>query len=147
MLPSRLSSRRICFPRVLHKLPSPPSYCPLTRRRPSSDDSTPISVSCLVRQANNAYAAEVLATYVPGDQVLVHDYHLMLVPGLLRAAEPSMRIGWFLHVPWPQELLWRRLPARKQLLESLLCADLLGFQVHCARTSRVANASFKRVNF
>lgn len=81
------------------------------------------------RQANAAYAAEVLATYAPGDQVLVHDYHLMLVPGLLRAAEPSMRIGWFGHVPWPHELLWRRLPARKQLLESLLCADLLGFQV------------------
>lgn len=71
----------------------------------------------------------MLATYEPGDHVLVHDYHLMLVPGLLRVADPSMRIGWVLHVPWPHDLHWRKLPARTQLLESLLAADLLSFQV------------------
>ena len=50
-------------------------------------------------EANRAYAAEVLDAYQPGDVVFVHDYHLMLVPQLLRAAVgPSMRIGWFLHV-------------------------------------------------
>ena len=44
-------------------------------------------------------AAQVLEAYQPGDVVFVHDYHLMLVPQLLRAAVgPSMRIGWFLHV-------------------------------------------------
>lgn len=78
-------------------------------------------------EANKAFASEVLRTYKPGDVVFVHDYHLMLVPQMLRTAEPSMRIGWFLHVPFPPEQLWRALPERRQLLEGLLAADLLGF--------------------
>ena len=79
-------------------------------------------------EANKAYAAEVIEAYQPGDVVFLHDYHLMLVPQLLRAAVgPSMRIGWFCHVPFPPEPLWRRIPARRQLLEGLLAADLLAF--------------------
>jgi trehalose 6-phosphate synthase/phosphatase len=54
-------------------------------------------------EVNKAFAAEVLPTYVPGDLVVVSDYHLMLVPQLLRAVEPSMRIAWFNHVPFPPE--------------------------------------------
>ena len=52
---------------------------------------------------NKAFAAEVLQAYQPGDTVFVHDYHLMLVPKLLRAADASMRIGWFCHIPFPPE--------------------------------------------
>lgn len=60
----------------------------------------------------------------------VHDYHLMLVPRLLRAARPSARIGFFLHIPFPPEELFAWLPWRRQLLEGLLGADVVGFQTH-----------------
>eukprot|EP00617_Octactis_speculum_P023524 CAMPEP_0185755238 /NCGR_PEP_ID=MMETSP1174-20130828/13769_1 /TAXON_ID=35687 /ORGANISM="Dictyocha speculum, Strain CCMP1381" /LENGTH=989 /DNA_ID=CAMNT_0028433727 /DNA_START=199 /DNA_END=3168 /DNA_ORIENTATION=+ len=85
-------------------------------------------------EANKAFAAEVLKTYRSGDVVFIHDYHLMLVPQILRAAEPSMRIGWFLHVPFPVESLWRTLPVRRQLLEGVLAADVVGF--HTSRYAR-----------
>ena len=78
-------------------------------------------------EVNKAFAAEALRCYRPGDSVFVHDYHLMLVPALLRAAEPGMRVGWFCHVPFPPEPLWRRLPSRRQLLEAVLAADTIGF--------------------
>ncbi|MBL8761740.1 MAG: trehalose-6-phosphate synthase, partial [Phycisphaerae bacterium] len=60
----------------------------------------------------------------------VHDYHLMLVPRLLRAARPNARIGFFLHIPFPPEELFAWLPWRRQLLEGLLGADVVGFQTN-----------------
>ena len=62
----------------------------------------------------------------------VHDYHLQLVPGMLRALRPDLRIGFFLHIPFPPEELFAWLPWRKQLLEGLLGADVIGFQTYPA---------------
>ena len=57
----------------------------------------------------------------------VHDYQLMLVPGLLRARLPDARIGFFLHIPFPSSEVYRILPWRRQILAGLLGADLIGF--------------------
>ncbi|MCB9889513.1 MAG: trehalose-6-phosphate synthase [Planctomycetes bacterium] len=64
----------------------------------------------------------------PGASVWVQDYHLQLVPGMLRALRPDLRIGFFLHIPFPPRELFAQLPWRQQVLEGLLGADLVGFQ-------------------
>jgi trehalose 6-phosphate synthase/phosphatase len=65
--------------------------------------------------------------YQPGDLIWVHDYQLLLLPALLRERLPDARIGFFLHIPFPSEELFRTLPERDQLLRGLLGADLVGF--------------------
>ncbi|MCU1443900.1 MAG: trehalose-phosphatase [Cryobacterium sp.] len=70
-------------------------------------------------------AAEVAAT---GATVWVHDYQLQLVPRMLRDARPDLVIGFFNHIPFPPYGIYSQLPWRKQILEGLLGADLIGFQ-------------------
>lgn len=57
----------------------------------------------------------------------VHDYHLLLVPGLLRERRPEARISFFLHIPWPPPELFSRLPWREELLWGILGADVVSF--------------------
>jgi trehalose 6-phosphate synthase/phosphatase len=78
-------------------------------------------------EANQAFADVVAAHYRPGDLIWVHDYQLFLLPGLLRERLPGARIGFFLHIPFPSEELFRTLPSRDRLLEGMLGADLVGF--------------------
>jgi trehalose 6-phosphate synthase/phosphatase len=78
-------------------------------------------------QANEVFADVVAEQYRPGDLVWVHDYQLLLLPGMLRRRIPDARIGFFLHIPFPSEELFRTLPSRTQLLEGMLGADLVGF--------------------
>ena len=68
----------------------------------------------------------------PGDIVWIHDYHLMLLPQLLRARRPQQSIGFFLHIPFPSFEVFRLLPGawRRAILEGLLGADLIGFHTH-----------------
>ena len=82
------------------------------------------------QDANQRFADAVLERARPDDLIWVHDYQLMLVPALLRAAWPGLRIGFFLHVPFPPPELFRILPQRDQLLVGLLGADVIGFQTH-----------------
>jgi len=77
--------------------------------------------------ANRAFADAVLESSKPRDLVWVQDYHLMLVPGMLRKRRSKARIGWFCHVPWPNPDLFSILPWREEILEGLLGADVLGF--------------------
>ena len=79
------------------------------------------------RAVNERFAGAVLEHYRPGDLVWVHDYHLMLVPSLLRRRLPSARIGFFLHRPFPPSHIFRTLPWRNAILEGLLGADVVGF--------------------
>jgi trehalose 6-phosphate synthase/phosphatase len=79
------------------------------------------------RQVNEAFADAVAQEYRSGDTVWVHDYQLMLVPGLLRERLPDARIGFFLHIPFPSSEVYRILPWRRQILTGLLGADLIGF--------------------
>jgi trehalose 6-phosphate synthase len=57
----------------------------------------------------------------------VHDYHLMLVPQLIRARRPDQPVGFFLHVPWPSPDIFARLPWREHILTGLLGADVVAF--------------------
>ena len=79
------------------------------------------------RQANQRFANAVADVYRPGDAIWVHDYQLMLVPEMLRRLLPEARIGFFLHVPFPSSEVFRILPWRREILEGLLAADLVGF--------------------
>ncbi|KAF4037679.1 Trehalose-phosphatase [Phytophthora infestans] len=78
--------------------------------------------------ANESFADAIAEMYNEGDSVWVHDYHLMLLPSLLRQRIPLCRIGWFLHTPFPASDVYCRLPVRSQLLTGVLQADLVGFQ-------------------
>jgi alpha,alpha-trehalose-phosphate synthase [UDP-forming] len=74
---------------------------------------------------NERFAA---AHQPPRDAVLwVHDYHLLLLPQLLRRRYPGRPIGFFLHTPFPSSELWVRLPWREELIEGLLGADVVAF--------------------
>ena len=92
-------------------------------------------------QAVNERFAKIAADSVaPGGMVWVHDYQLQLVPRMLRRLRPDVRIGFFLHIPFPAAELFMQMPWRKEILEGLLGADLIGFQVHTAAVnfSRIA---------
>jgi trehalose 6-phosphate synthase/phosphatase len=78
-------------------------------------------------EVNERFADVVASQYQADDLVWVHDYQLLLVPAMLRKRVPDARIGFFLHIPFPSEELFRTLPARARLLEGLLGADLIGF--------------------
>jgi trehalose 6-phosphate synthase/phosphatase len=78
-------------------------------------------------EVNRLFADAILAELRPESVVWVHDFHLMLVPGMLRAARPELQIGFFLHIPFPSSEVYRILPMREQILAGLLGADYLGF--------------------
>src|SRR5687767_7355033 len=78
-------------------------------------------------EVNERFADIVAQHYQPGDLIWVHDYQLLLLPGLLRQRLPEAKIGFFLHIPFPSEELFRTLPERDELLRGLLGADLVGF--------------------
>jgi trehalose 6-phosphate synthase len=80
------------------------------------------------QRVNRRYAEAVAGVAEPGAVVWVQDYHLQLVPGLLRELRPDLRIGFFLHVPFPPPELFMQLPRRIELLTGILGADLVGFQ-------------------
>jgi trehalose 6-phosphate synthase len=63
-----------------------------------------------------------------GDIVWIHDFHLQLVPQILRARRPDLRIGFFMHIPFPPEELFAWLPWRRAILDGLLGSDVVGFQ-------------------
>jgi trehalose 6-phosphate synthase/phosphatase len=81
-------------------------------------------------QAVNRRFADVVLDVV-GDEadalVWVHDYQLMLLPTILRERRPSLRIGFFLHTPFPPYETFRYLPRRAEVVAGLLGADLIGF--------------------
>lgn len=79
------------------------------------------------RQVNQRFADAIVEHYRPGDLIWIHDYHLMLVPGLLRSYLPDAEIGFFLHVPFPATDVFRILPWRREMLQGMLGATLLGF--------------------
>lgn len=82
------------------------------------------------RRVNAQVATRVADAAVPGATVWVHDYHLQLVPGLLRALRPDLRIGFFLHSPFPAVERFLTQPMRDDILDSLVAADLVAFQSH-----------------
>jgi trehalose 6-phosphate synthase/phosphatase len=80
-------------------------------------------------QVNERYAEVILEHCEPDARVWVHDFHLMLVPAMLRRRAPRLSIGFFLHIPFPSSEVYRLLPAREQVLRGVLGADYVSFQV------------------
>jgi trehalose 6-phosphate synthase/phosphatase len=78
-------------------------------------------------EANEVFADAIAQDVTRDDTIWVHDYQLMLLPALLRRRLPHARIGFFLHIPFPSSDVFRVLPWRRELLEGLLGADLIGF--------------------
>ena len=84
------------------------------------------------KQVNRVFAEAVVKALRPDDLLWVHDYQLMLVPGLVRERFPDMPIGFFLHIPFPSYEVFRLLPRvwRVKIIEGLLGSSLVGFHTH-----------------
>lgn len=88
--------------------------------------------------ANRLFAKAIAEIYEPGDVVWVHDYHLMILPAMIReeitvkTKEPltSVEIAFFLHIPFPTSELYRVLPVRSEILLGVLQSDLIGFHTY-----------------
>jgi len=78
---------------------------------------------------NRRFAEKAAELASEGATVWVHDYQLQLVPQMLRELRPDVKIGFYLHIPFPPNELFQQLPWRRQILEGLLGADLVGFQL------------------
>jgi trehalose 6-phosphate synthase/phosphatase len=83
-------------------------------------------------RVNQTFCDAVMEIARPDDLIWIHDYHLMLLPKLLRARLPNAPIGFFLHIPFPDFEIFRLLPRRwrRDILDGLLGADLIGFHTH-----------------
>lgn len=80
------------------------------------------------RLVNQRFAVAASEQAAPGATVWVHDYQLQLVPSILRDLRPDVRIGFFNHIPFPPLEIFAQLPWRRQVIDGLLGADLVGFQ-------------------
>jgi trehalose 6-phosphate synthase len=78
---------------------------------------------------NRRFAEAASSAAAKNATVWVQDYQLQLVPRMLRELRPDLTIGFFLHIPFPPVELFMQLPWRKEIVEGLLGADLVGFQL------------------
>lgn len=83
-------------------------------------------------QANREFANRLLPQLQPDDTIWIHDYHLMLLPEMIREERPDVSIGFFLHIPFPSYEIFRLLPAewKTSILRGILGSDLVGFHTH-----------------
>ncbi|HQG56990.1 MAG TPA: bifunctional alpha,alpha-trehalose-phosphate synthase (UDP-forming)/trehalose-phosphatase, partial [Bacteroidales bacterium] len=82
------------------------------------------------QEVNRLFLEKVLEVGREGDILWVHDYHLLILPGMIREKWKNASIGFFLHIPFPSYELFRFLPERKEILRGLLGADLIGFHTY-----------------
>jgi len=112
---------------MLHNLPQQMKF----RRR---------DLDCYMR-VNRRFADHLVPLLNSTDAVWVHDYHLMALPGALRARGVTNRAGFFLHVPFPAPEAVAAAPGISTVLHELLSADLLGFQTALDRDNFAATAT------
>lgn len=86
------------------------------------------------KEVNRLFARTMAKDVQDGDLIWVHDYHLMLLPEMLReeigSTKKNVKIGYFLHTPFPSSEIYRILPVREQLLLGVLQCDLIGFHTY-----------------
>lgn len=82
------------------------------------------------KKANQTMADAILKEAKKGDTVWIHDFHFLLLPQMLREKNPDLKIGFFLHIPFPTHEIFRQLPVRTEVLEALTACDLIGFHEH-----------------
>lgn len=97
-------------------------------------------------KVNKRFAEAASEHAAEGATVWVHDYQLQLVPKLLRELRPDLTIGYFHHIPFPAYGLYAQLPWRRQVLEGLLGADVIGFQ-RVADAGNFARAVRRQLGF
>jgi trehalose 6-phosphate synthase/phosphatase len=83
-------------------------------------------------EVNRIFADKLLTFLQPNDILWIHDYQLMLLPGMIREQRPDATIGFFLHIPFPSFEIFRMLhrPWKEKIVNGLLGADLIGFHTH-----------------
>lgn len=79
------------------------------------------------KEVNHLVAEAIIKEAKDDDTIWVHDFQLMLVPGLVKDKRPNLKLGFFLHIPFPSSEIFRELPQRKEILSSLIRCDLVGF--------------------
>ncbi|MDE5417687.1 bifunctional alpha,alpha-trehalose-phosphate synthase (UDP-forming)/trehalose-phosphatase [Labilibaculum sp. DW002] len=79
---------------------------------------------------NQKFADKALETLEEGDTIWIHDYQLLLVPEMIKSKKPGVTVGFFLHIPFPSFEVFRILPWRKELIQGMLGADLIGFHTY-----------------
>lgn len=82
------------------------------------------------KRVNEKFCDVVVELAEAGDVIWIHDYHLMLLPTLVRERVPGATVGFFLHIPFPAFDVFRLSPWRDEILRGLLGADLLGFHTY-----------------
>lgn len=82
------------------------------------------------KDVNKKFTDVVLSEATSEDIIWIHDYHLMLLPQMIRERLPDAKIGFFLHIPFPSSEVFRLLPYRKEILEGLLGSDIVGFHTY-----------------
>ena len=95
----------------------------------------------IFEDVNQRFANAACLEAAKGATVWVHDYNLWLVPAYIRAARPDLKIAFFHHTPFPGNDVFAILPWRRQILESLLCCDMVGFHIprYAENFARAAN--------
>ncbi len=84
----------------------------------------------IYRDVNRKFADVIMEAADEGDQVWIHDYHLFLVPSMLRGRKKGLKVGFFLHTPFSSSEIFRVLPNRSELLKGVLGADVIGFHTY-----------------
>lgn len=95
------------------------------------------------KDVNQKFADTILQNIEGVDKIWIHDYHLLLLPQMIKERKPDVTIGFFLHIPFPSYELFRILPWRNEIISGMLGADLLGF--HTFDYERHFMSSVKRL--
>lgn len=102
---------------------------------------------------NQMYADKLCDLASDDDIIWVHDYHLLLVPQMIKNKKPNVSIGLFIHIPFPSFEIFRLLPWREEIMDGMLSADLIGFHVYdyvrhllsCVRRIKGYDTIFNRI--
>lgn len=79
------------------------------------------------QEVNELVANAIIQEARDDDTIWIHDFHFFLVPGMIKMKRPDLKVGFFLHIPFPSSEIFRELPQRKEILLSLIQCDLVGF--------------------
>jgi trehalose 6-phosphate synthase len=97
-------------------------------------------------RVNRKFAKAVLEEAGDRDVVWVHDYHLMLLPEMLKKEKPGLTVVFFWHIPWPQHDIFKICPDHKSLLRGICASDLVGFHIprYCRNFQECLERAFTR---